>query len=76
MATTQIIVTAFVFTAVALAIFGVLRHVQWVHDHSPDPTALIRAPRAYLLADDSRLLWVLAWLALGPVEDVWGCVGR
>ena len=64
MAATQITVTAFIFTAVALAIFGVSRHVQWVHDRSPDPTALIRAPRAYLLADDSRLLWVLAWLSL------------
>ncbi len=64
MAATQIIVPAFIFTAVALAIFGGLRHVQWVHDHSPDPTALIDAPRDYLLDDDSRLLWVLAWLAL------------
>ncbi len=64
METMQVIVAAFAFTAVALAIFGVLRQVSWIGGHSPDPRALILEPRHYLLADDTRLLWVLAWVGL------------
>lgn len=64
METIQVVVTAFAFTAISMAIFGIARLVSWMGDHSPDPTALIRKPRSYLLADDTRLLWVLAWIAL------------
>lgn len=63
-ATFQVIVSAFVFTAASLSIFGALRHLSWVANHSPNPTELIRDPRAFLLADDSRLLWLLAWIAM------------
>ena len=70
METVQVVVTAFVFTAMSLALFGSLRHVSWIGDNSPDPSCLIRAPRDYLLADDTRLLWVLAWAALVTLAAV------
>ena len=74
METIQVIVSAFVFTAAALAVFGVVRLVPWIGEHSPDPRALIRDPSAYLLADDTRLLWLLGWITaitLAAVVFAW-----
>ena len=76
METVQVTVTAFVFAAVALTAFGTLRHISWFGSRSPDPRALILEPRDYLLADDTRLLWVFAWVGSVTLATVLGLACR
>ena len=57
-----LIVVAAVANTTILVFYGVVRLIPLVSDHSPSLSHLIRDPNAYILLDDSRLLYVTAWL--------------
>ena len=57
-----VIVVAAVANTTVLLIYGLLRMLPFIREHSPSPTELIRDPAGYILLSESRLAWVAAWL--------------
>ena len=57
-----VIVVATVANTTVLVIYGLLRMLPFIREHSPSPSELIRDPAGYILLSDSRLAWVVAWI--------------
>ena len=57
----NVIVVAMVTNAIVLMLYGILQVLPWIRDHCPSVVELLRDPRAYLLHDSSRLVYVGAW---------------
>ena len=57
-----LIVVATAANITVLVVYGLLRMLPYVRDHSPSPSELIRDPAGYVLLSDSRLAWVAAWM--------------
>ena len=56
------IVVAAVTNTTVLVLYGLARLLPPIGEHSLDLSRLMREPAAYILLDDSRLLYVAAWL--------------
>ena len=61
METAGLVVVAAVANTTMLALYVLARLWPPIHQHSPSPSQLLRDPAGYILVDDSRLAWVVAW---------------